>query len=299
VSGIVPAPPAEILVDSLHKDFGDTMVLRGIDLRIARGELVAIVGSSGGGKTVLLKHLTGHLRPDSGRVLLAEHGSAGAPLRDLATLDADGMDRLRVHWAVVFQRNALLTGTVYENLALWLREIGQKGDEEIRPRAHKALRDVGLNPDEVMDRSRDDLSGGMAKRVAIARALVMDPRVVFYDEPTAGLDPEHSAKIHNLIAQTHETGQISAGAAAARTSVVVTHDTELLRRLRPRIVMLDRGKVFFDGSYSAFREDNSAPVRPYFEQMPVLHRRTATGRTEAPETARWWSGRRSERSTRG
>lgn len=268
-----PSPPTEILVESLHKSFDGHQVLRGIELTIRRGEIVAVVGGSGCGKTVLLKHLTGHLQPDEGRVLLADHEAPGAPLRDLATLDDDGMDRIRVHWAVVFQRNALLTGTVYENLALWLREIKRTDEAEILPKARKALMDVGLDPDVVMHREREDLSGGMAKRVAIARALVMDPLLVIYDEPTSGLDPEHAAQIHDLIAQTHDAPIPTTSPPGPRTSIIVTHDTELLRRIQPRVVMLHGGKVFFDGSYEAFREDDSPPVRPYFEQMPILHRR--------------------------
>lgn len=266
------APPTEVLVESLHKSFGSNNVLRGVDLKIARGDIVAVVGGSGCGKTVLLKHLTGHLQPDSGRVWLADHEAPGAPPRDLATLDDDQMDRIRVHWAVVFQHNALLTGTVYENLALWLREIKRADESEILPKARKALRDVGLDPEAVMFRQREDLSGGMAKRVAIARALVMDPLLVLYDEPTSGLDPEHAAQIHELISQTHDAPIPPTTPPGPRTSIIVTHDTELLRRLQPRVVMLYHGKVFFDGSYDAFRADSSPPVRPYFEQMPILHR---------------------------
>jgi phospholipid/cholesterol/gamma-HCH transport system ATP-binding protein len=195
----------EIVIEGLHKAFDGRSVLKGVDLTVCRGEIVAIVGGSGCGKTVLLQHIFGHHQPDSGRVLVADHESPGSPLRDLATLDEDAMDRIRVHWAIVFQRNALLSGTVFHNLALWPREIHEWDDARIMPLARKALEAVGLDPDAVMQRDREELSGGMAKRVAIARAIVMDPVLVLYDEPTAGLDPEMSrgARVDLADAQTH------------------------------------------------------------------------------------------------
>lgn len=264
----------EILVEGLHKAFDGRPVLKDLSLTIARGEMVAIVGGSGCGKTVLLKHITGHFKPDTGRVLVADHVSPGSPLRELNTLTEEELDRIRLHWAVVFQRNALLTGTVFHNLALWPREIKRMSDEEIRPLAERALVDVGLDPGEVMEQDRDSLSGGMAKRVAIARALVMDPVLIFYDEPTAGLDPEMCAQIHGLIGQTH-AARPSLG--VARTSVIITHDTELLRRLGPRVIMLHDGKVHFDGPFEEFAVSDDPHIRPYVEQMATLHRRERAG----------------------
>lgn len=267
----MPAP-LEVQAQDLHKAFDGRPVLTGVNLSITRGELVALVGGSGCGKTVLLKHLTGHFQPDRGRVLVADHESPGSPLRDLSTLSEETMDRIRVHWAVVFQRNALLTGTVLHNLSLWPREIKSLPDETILPMARRALEAVGLDPDENLGRQREALSGGMAKRVAIARALVMDPVLIFYDEPTAGLDPESAEQIHELIAATHRA---MPGLGIPRTSLVVTHDTELLRRLRPRIVMLHDGKVFFDGTFEEFVASGDPHIRPYVLQMPHLHQRAA------------------------
>jgi phospholipid/cholesterol/gamma-HCH transport system ATP-binding protein len=272
------ATPPEVVVEGLHKSFDGKPVLKGVDLVIPRGELMAIVGGSGCGKTVLLKLITAHYPPDAGRVLVADHSvdpaaDGAAPLREVDSSDGDQLDRIRLHWALVFQRNALVTGSVRENLSVLPREVKGMSDAEILPLARKALVDVGLDPDLVMDRDREELSGGMAKRVAVARALVMDPVLVLYDEPTAGLDPEMAAQIHGLIGATHRMQPAFAAtrAGAVRTSVVVTHDTELLRRLRPRIVMLHKGLVHFDGTFEQFTQSGDEHVRPYLEQMPGIN----------------------------
>ncbi|MGQ0614411.1 MAG: ABC transporter ATP-binding protein [Planctomycetaceae bacterium] len=265
------ARPIEILIEGVHKSFGGNAVLRGIDLKIHRGEMVALVGGSGCGKTVLMQHMIGHLAPDSGRVLVADHETEGAPLRDLATLDDRGLDRIRLHSAVVFQRNALFSATVYENIALWLREIRRMDEEAIRMRAREALDAVGFAGDTtVMGKQRDELSGGMAKRVAVARALAMRPLLMVYDEPTTGLDPANAAAIHELIRTTHE--RLGAGGSTP-TTLIITHDKDLLRRLEPRVVMLHEGRVHFDGTYREFQASPSPVIRPYFDRMPALHGR--------------------------
>ncbi len=266
--------PPELVVQDLHKSFGTHKVLKGINLDIPQGDLVAIVGGSGSGKTVLLDHLFAAMMPDQGRVFAADHESPGTPLRDLATADERTLDRIRIHWAVVFQRNALFTGSVYENIALWLREVRHLTDAEIRPIAREVIEAVQLDPDRVLMKDRDELSGGMAKRVALARALSMDPLLTFYDEPTTGLDPQHAAQIHALILDMHERPTPD---GSPRTGVIVTHDTDLLRRLRPRIVMLHDGKVTFDGSYGSFSRSDDPAIRPYIEDMPVLQRRFVMG----------------------
>jgi len=258
-------------VEGLFKAFEGNPVLTGVNLEIHCGEMVAIVGGSGCGKTVLLQHLIGHLQPDQGRVMVADHESRGAPLRDLADLDEEQLDRIRVHSAIVFQRNALFSASVYENIALWLREIKRLDEDEILRRARTALDTVGFEGDEtILRKQRAELSGGMAKRVAVARALAMEPIVMFYDEPTTGLDPTSGANIHELIVRTH---QQKLPGDAAPTTVIITHDKDLLRRLRPRIVMLHEGVVHFDGTFDAFEASDSEIIRPYFELMPVLQRR--------------------------
>lgn len=267
------------------------MVLRDIDVEVRAGEIICVVGASGSGKTVLLDHLVGLLVPTTGRVLAADHnappGASGTPmLRDLAAISEDQLDLIRLHWAVVFQRNALFSGTVRENVALWLGEHTTLDGRSIDARVRESLASVALDVRDVIDKDRDALSGGMAKRVAIARAIACDPLVVFYDEPTTGLDPMVAATIHDLIFKTHNQpagqgfvlkdldGAIPAGRAGARrTTIIVTHDRDLLRRIRPRVVMLHDAGVCFDGPFEAFAKSDLAPAQAYLAQMPVLHSR--------------------------
>ncbi len=260
----------EVVAEGLCRSFGARPVLAGIDLRVQRGQMVAIVGGSGSGKTVLLHLLAGLIPPTSGRVLAADHSRAGAPLVDLATLDEDALDAVRRHWAVVFQQNALFSGSVYENIALLLREHGERHEGRILDRATRALEAVALDVGDVLHKDRDSLSGGMAKRVAIARAIALSPALIYYDEPTTGLDPVVGARIHELIWTTHLTPTDD---AVPRTSVLVTHDKELLRRVRPRVVMLHAGSVCFAGTYDEFEAVPSGPPAEYLRAMPVLHAR--------------------------
>jgi phospholipid/cholesterol/gamma-HCH transport system ATP-binding protein len=278
-SGHDGTTPREILVEDLHKSFDGAVVLRGVNLSIERGEIVAIVGGSGCGKSVLLEHIIGTLQPDEGRVLVADHALPGAPLTDLATLSDDEMDALRRHWAVVFQRNALFSGTVRENVEFWLREHLDLSEEQRLERIRRALEHVGFdNIDALLRKERHELSGGMAKRVAVARAIAMDPAIIFYDEPTTGLDPSLALQIQNLVRSIHETTRSD---GVIRTSVVITHDKDLLARLQPRIVMLHDGKVFFDGAFHDFAESDSEIIKPYFELMPALHRIEREGPRQA------------------
>jgi phospholipid/cholesterol/gamma-HCH transport system ATP-binding protein len=260
----------EIRVSDVWKAFGANQVLAGVDLEIRRGEMVAVVGGSGCGKTVLLHHIIGHHKADRGEVLVADHETPGAPLVNVAELDEEGLDRIRIHTAMVFQRNALYSASVYENIALWLREIKRLDEDEIRRRAREALDVVGFEGDDtILGKQRHELSGGMAKRVAVARALAMRPLVMYYDEPTTGLDPQNASQIHALILKTHERDVDG----VEPTTVIITHDKDLLRRLEPRVVMLHEGKVHFDGTFDRFEASDSPIVRPYFESMPALHQR--------------------------
>jgi phospholipid/cholesterol/gamma-HCH transport system ATP-binding protein len=297
--------PIEIRVDQLSRAFGDHVVLDRISFDIYHGDIVAIVGGSGSGKTVLLDHMTGLHRPQSGRVLAADHDvepSAAAPrafpLVDLATLSEDDLDRIRLHWAIVFQHNALFGGSVFDNIALWFREHTSLDEHEIARRVRESLVAVQMSPDDVGPKERAELSGGMAKRVAIARALATDPFVIFYDEPTTGLDPVVGAHIHELIWNTHnrrpvrdfarDASAFSENPPLRRTSIIVTHDRELLRRLRPRVVMLADTRIVFDGSYDEFSNTENPQAQLYLRAMPVLHARP----TDAPPDANEKPGRR-------
>lgn len=260
----------EIRVQALQKSFGDNRVLNGMDLEIEKGELVAVVGRSGCGKTVLLNHILGLITPDSGHVWVADNAMDGAPLVDITQFeDAIEIARIHTHWGVVFQRNALFSGSVFENLALWLREVKNFESDAITEIARAVLTSVALPVTaDFLESDAASLSGGMAKRLAIARALSMDPVVLFYDEPTTGLDPVSAAEIQNLILATHQDRQQSSGTV---TTIIITHDKDLLSRLHPRTVMLHEGRVYFDGSFEDFRAASSEIIRPYFASMPTLH----------------------------
>jgi phospholipid/cholesterol/gamma-HCH transport system ATP-binding protein len=270
----------EISVEGLNKAFGEHQVLSGVDLSVQRGELLAIVGGSGCGKTVLLNHILGRLDPDAGRVRVADHDLADAPLVDLTELETVETDRLHTHWGMVFQKNALFSGTVLDNIGLWLSEVRGLAEPEIVEIARRVLAAVDLpDTEDFMETDVNDLSGGMAKRLAVARALAMDPEVLFYDEPTTGLDPTTSSTIHDLIARTHDTPTRSGN---PRTTLIVTHDKDLLKRLQPRTVMLHEGQVFFDGPFRDFEASSSPIIRPYFDLMPVLHGRALDPRDLPP-----------------
>jgi len=271
---VMQDPDTELCCEAVSKSFGEHVVLSNISFRIKAGEIVAIVGGSGSGKTVLLDILTGLLLPDTGRVLVRNHALPEASLVDLHLQSDDDLDALRLHWAVVFQRNALFTGTVLDNIALWLTEHTSLSEAQIRKRVEESLEAVALDVADVLPKSREALSGGMAKRVAIARAIAVDPTVLFYDEPTTGLDPVISGHIHELIWSEHHR---SRSGKPQRTTVIVTHDKELLRRISPRVLMLDSGGLAFDGPYSEFTTSETQAARQYLLAMPVLQQRPLSG----------------------
>lgn len=270
-----PAAASEIRVEGLHKTFDEQQVLRGVDLEIHRGELITVVGGSGCGKTVLLNHILGLMTPDAGRIMVTDYARSDAALVDLATLADRQIDNIHTHWGAVFQSNALFSGTVLDNIALWLREVRNLEDDAIVESARSVLASVALPENSgFLETDVCALSGGMAKRLAVARALSMDPMVMFYDEPTTGLDPTTASEIQDLVLATHlEKGRNG----LARTTVIVTHDKDLLVRLRPRTVMLHEGRVLFDGPFDEFEASDSSIIRPYFDLMPALHQRTSTG----------------------
>jgi len=226
-------------IQGLHVDFGHQRVLRGIDLNVARGETVAVIGESGCGKTVLLKTIIGLLQPTRGHVSFDG--------QELATLNERELTRQRIRFGFLFQQAALFDSmTVAQNVSFPLRQHTTKSDREIHDVCVTRLAEVGL-PESVMWKKPAELSGGMRKRVGLARALALGPEIILYDEPTTGLDPIMSDVINELIISTRRRHPV--------TSVVVTHDMRTAQKVADRAVMLyplsrlsdDEPQVLYDG----------------------------------------------------
>jgi len=210
----------------VRKSYDGVEVLRGVDLVVEPGKLVAILGQSGTGKSVTLRQLIGLERPDAGRIVVG-----GIPIERYVAMDPEEKP-FRI--AMVFQSAALLASlTVAENVSLRLREHGHLPDREIREITRRALEQVELAGCE--DKYPTELSGGMRKRAAIARALAVDPELILYDEPTADLDPILTEQIGSLIARIRET--------RGSTQMFVTHNVPLARAISDRIAVLDAGRI--------------------------------------------------------
>jgi len=233
---------------NVWKQFDDKHVLQGVNLTIEPGETVVIIGQSGTGKSVLLKHIVGLLSPDRGAVLVDNV--------NVAKLSRKKLFELRMRFGMVFQSAALFDSlTVAENVGLAIREHTEKTDEEIAQICDEKLRMVGL--EGVSSKVPAELSGGMKKRVGFARAIAMNPECVLYDEPTTGLDPIMSDVINNLIVKLSSELKI--------TSVVVTHDLASAYKVGHRIAMLHDGVVIFEGTPDEIRETDHPLVRQFIE----------------------------------
>lgn len=234
----------------VYKSFGKRPVLQGLSLTIQDGESMVILGYSGSGKSVALKHVVGLIQPDAGEVLVD-----GEVVHEL---DRDGLTRLRAKIGFVFQFAALLDSmTVRENLELGLKRRGLS-QSEIEDRVREALSLVGL--EGIEDRYPAELSGGMRKRVGIARAIALRPRYILYDEPTTGLDPVTSVVINQLIVLTRERLGV--------TSVVVTHDLRTAYTVADRIALLYRGRIRQVGTVEAIQGSQDPVVRQFIEGRP-------------------------------
>ncbi len=238
-----------IRFERVCKAFGDKVVLEGLDLDVRRGETLAIMGPSGIGKSVTLRHAIGLLRPDSGRVLVEE--------RDLATLDAGELASLRRRMGYLFQEGALINWlSVGENVALPLRENTSLPDDEIRAKVEEKLALVQLQ--NTWSLMPPELSGGMRKRVGLARALVTEPEIVFYDEPNTGLDPEISMSINHIIRDLAERLSI--------TSIVVTHLVSCVMVCADRVVLIDQGRVFAEGTPEEFLHSDNERLKRFLAE---------------------------------
>jgi phospholipid/cholesterol/gamma-HCH transport system ATP-binding protein len=240
------------LID-VHKSFGPKQVLDGFTLEVREGETMVIIGYSGTGKSVALKHIVGLLEPDAGTVCVDEKQVPRLPRRELY--------ELRARIGYVFQFAALFDSfTIGENVAMGLRKQGMLSPDEIDDRVHEALDLVDL-PD-VADRFPAELSGGMRKRVGIARAIALRPKYILYDEPTTGLDPVTSAVIDQLMVRMREKLGV--------TSVVVTHDMRSAYTVGTRIAMLYDGRVRQVGTVEEVQRTTDPIVRQFIEGRATL-----------------------------
>jgi len=234
-----------IEVRDLHKSFGHQPVLQGTNLQIATGESVVIIGRSGGGKSVLLKHLIGLVQPDAGDVLV--DGQSIVAMNERALLE------VRRKFGMLFQGAALFDSmTVAENVGFALRRQRKWTEDEIRQKIGEALAMVDLEGSE--EKKPSELSGGMRKRVGLARAIVYQPQIVLYDEPTTGLDPIVADSIDQLIVRVRDRLKV--------TSIAVTHDMRSASRIGQRIMMLHEGRIYATGT----------PEEILKSTDPVVHR---------------------------
>jgi len=241
---------------NLQKSFGDQNVLDGVSFRIENGESVVIIGRSGGGKSVLLKHLIGLLKPDSGEVLI--DGQNIGPMNERQLL------LVRKNFGMVFQGAALFDSmTVAGNVAFGLRRHAHFTEGEIAMRVAAALEVVDLPGTE--EKNPAELSGGMRKRVGLARAIIYEPKIVLYDEPTTGLDPIVSDSIDKLIIRVRDHLKV--------TSIVVTHDMRSARRVGNRVLMLHEKKLYANAAPQEFFESQDPVVRQFVDGIadPVQH----------------------------
>jgi phospholipid/cholesterol/gamma-HCH transport system ATP-binding protein len=235
-----------IEVSGLHKSFGSNEVLRGIELQIRVGEIFTLLGGSGTGKSVLLKHMIGLMRPDRGSIRVAGQDTSDFRERDWVEV------RKRIGY--VFQGAALFDSlSVFDNVAYALREHRRMSRAEIAQRVADCLDAVGLAGIESLMPA--ELSGGMRKRVAVARAIVLEPEAIFYDEPTTGLDPANARRIGQLIESLRDRLGV--------TSIVVTHDLELCFAISDRIGLLAEGTLVAQGTPDAIRASTRPEVRAF------------------------------------
>lgn len=242
-----------IKVEELHRAFDGNKVLNGLNLEVKKGEVTALIGGSGCGKSVLLKHLAGLMKPDQGCVVIDG--------QDLNTLKGKSLVRLRDRLGFLFQGGALFDSlTVFENVAFPLKEKTKLSDDLIRERVFRELGRVSLSGSE--HKYPSQISGGMVKRAALARALVMDPEIMLFDEPTTGLDPVIGGAILNLISECHKR--------LSFTGVIVTHAIPNVFDIVDRVAMIDEGVIRGEGTPEELMSSSDPVIRAFVanEGMP-------------------------------
>ena len=236
--------PAIIALERVTRRFGDNVVLDGLDLEVARGESLVVIGGSGTGKSVMLKCVLGLLRPDAGRILVD-----GVEVTEMRGAARDAVNR---RFGMLFQGAALFDSLrVWENVAFGLVQGRRLGRAEARETAFDKLATVGLGAD-VGELFPAELSGGMQKRVGLARAIACEPEILFFDEPTTGLDPIFADVINNLI--------VDCVRGLGATAVSITHDMTSARKIADRIAMLHRGRIVWSGPTAAIDDSGDAVV---------------------------------------
>lgn len=237
-----------IQIKDLHKSFGNQKVLDGVNLEIPTGTITVILGRSGCGKSVLMKHMIGLLRADEGHVFV--DGS------DLMSLSDQSLNEFRKRFGMLFQNAALFDSlNVFDNVAFPLREHSQFSENEIAKIVKEKLDLVGLGG--INHKMSSELSGGMRKRVGLARALALSPTIILYDEPTTGLDPLMTDSVNHLILETQRKLHV--------TSVVISHDIESTFALADKVAMLNEGKIIEQGSPTQFRKSEHPFVKQFLE----------------------------------
>lgn len=238
----------KITLENISKAFGGQKVLDGLDLTLESKKITFIIGQSGGGKSVLLKHIIGLVKPDSGRVLVDD--------TDLSSLDEAGLNEIRKNFGMLFQDAALFDSmNVGENVAFPLHEHRRFSKKEVQRIVTEKLLQVGLTG--VTQKMPSELSGGMRKRVGLARALALDPKIILFDEPTTGLDPIMCDAIDQLIVETQEK--------TGATCVVISHDIDSTFKIAHRVAMLYSGKIIAYGSPEDIRTSNDPVLRQFVE----------------------------------
>lgn len=238
-----------IRLRGLTKSFGDQKVLDRIDLEVARGETMTVLGRSGTGKSVLLKLIIGLQKPDGGEIEL--NGE------EITSLTLDGLNRVRKTVGFLFQGAALYDSmNVEENVAFPLRRHTKLDDKERNIRVRELLSRVGM--EDAARKMPSDISGGMKKRVGLARALALDPEIMLLDEPTAGLDPITAGEINELIRQIQKEREVS--------SVVVTHDMRSLQTVADRVAMLNEGSIVIQGTIEDLKQSNDPFVSQFMHE---------------------------------